>query len=126
MIKKENIFIGEVFECTNLYRYKRDKEKSIIPIFQLGSMTESEMLDNVRRIDNRALLIRQDECYLYISTSGKKVLLDTSPSDENRFYVKESTLKLYYDIKEHNKKISQRKLVKEYIFDSRIPTEINK
>lgn len=125
MIKKENIFIGQVLECASLDRYKRDGEKSIIPSFQIGSMTESEVFNNIKIVDNYALLIRQDECYLYVSVSGKKALLNTSPSDENRFYVNESSLKSYYDIKEHNKKISQRKLVKEYIYDPRIPIGID-
>ena len=125
MLKKENIFIGEVFECTNLYRYKRDGEKSIIPIFQLGSMIENEILDNVKKIDGYALLIKLGEQYLYISRTGEKILLNFYPTEENMFYVKESSLKLYYGIEEHQEKISQRKLVKEYISDSRIPIGIN-
>lgn len=125
MIKKENIFIGQVLECTDLYRYERDGEKSIIPLFQVGSMTESEEFDNIRIADTYALLIKQDENYLYVPINGERILLNTSPSNENKFFVKESTLKSYYDVKEHNKKISKRKLVKEYICDSRIPMGID-
>lgn len=121
MVKKENVFVGQIYECLNLDRYRKDGEKSIIPWMQIGSMIESDIVDNVRKVCDFALLIKKGESYLHIALDGQKILLNTYPDKENRFYVMEKTLTPYYEDEEQLKKVSQRKLVKSYISDARIP-----
>lgn len=120
-MKSENIFIGTVKKCGDIYWYNQFGEERFVGDFKIGSSITGSIHKYVNIIDDKAILIKiNEDKYIYfdmITTPIEKILLSlgipvkvigTQPFHSNELYVDKKTLKPYFQ--NENENISIKKL----------------
>lgn len=108
-MRKFQVYKGTVKKClVDPYWLKEDGEYSKLGVYQIGSMTESEIRENVKVIDDKAILIETPNGYVDIDFlekpfAGIKLAFFSKffaytdfPKDINNLYLDMKTLEPYY------------------------------
>ena len=133
-MKKEDIFVGTIKQCLNVYGYKNNGDSAYVKEMVLGSMSIGTRIHYTEKITSKAILIKYDEeRYIWLNalnslqedllvTCGFPVkVIKTTPEHDKDLFVDTSCPLVPYYKKDLHKRTNVMRLRKEISLDPRIP-----
>lgn len=125
-MKKNNVYIGTVKQCNNIYWYERRGEKYFEGDFRIGHTISGRTRSYADEITDKAILIKVSEnSYVWFDLSNTikdRILMNlgiavnvinNKPCYDREYFVDETTLKPYF--KENNNENINAKTLKKTI-----------